>query len=333
MTSKRSHSVHRSGLTMPINNPRFVDKAWTRGCDSINLDFEDSVPQSQKPHARTLARDAIASVNRGGAEVTIRINEGYIEADVTAALWPGLGGLNMGHTRSAEEVRLMDRCMTELERRRGIRPGTVVLGVAIDTTLATVRSETIATASPRIQAFSGGGGYDYSLDMGVEMFVGFDQFFYPRNETSLIARALGLRHAVHAQLPDTAGNVGDAERAQAQAEANRRLGGRNGHGLHPNVVEPQNRGLTPPPGEVEEAQRVLAFFQELDERGEVEGWLQPPVITSEAKSLEGGRRLIDRYEAARAQELLDWAAACAEKDAFKARMQAQAQTQESPGAG
>lgn len=303
---QRARSVHRSGLTMRINNPRFVEAAWTRNCDGINLDFEDSVPQAQKPHSRTLARDAIATVSKGGAEVTIRINEGYIEADAVAAVWPGLRGLNMGHTRSPEEVRLMDAWITKMERIRGIRPGTVHLGVACDNTVATARSYEIAQASPRIRSFGGGGGYDYSLDLGVEMFVGFDQFFYPRSEGSLIARALGLRPSVSAPLPDTTGSVSDGERAYRQAVANRKLGGRQGGGLHPNVVEPMNRGLTPSPEEVAEAQRILAFFGQLDEQGETEGLLDGKVI--------------DHYEAARAQELIDWAVACAEKDASKTRM-------------
>jgi len=45
--------VRRSGLTMPVNNPRFLNAVWTRGCDFINLDLEDSVPESQ---SRMLAR-------------------------------------------------------------------------------------------------------------------------------------------------------------------------------------------------------------------------------------------------------------------------------------
>ena len=36
-------TIHRSGLTMPINNPRFVNAAWTRGCDGFTLDRDDRV--------------------------------------------------------------------------------------------------------------------------------------------------------------------------------------------------------------------------------------------------------------------------------------------------
>ena len=61
--------VRRSGLTMPINNPRFVGRSWTRDCDFLNFDFEDSVPQSQKNHARSLVREAIVQGLKGAAEI------------------------------------------------------------------------------------------------------------------------------------------------------------------------------------------------------------------------------------------------------------------------
>ena len=46
MPEKRK--VRRSGLTMPVVTARFLDNAWRRGCDFINLDLEDSVPQRLK---------------------------------------------------------------------------------------------------------------------------------------------------------------------------------------------------------------------------------------------------------------------------------------------
>jgi citrate lyase beta subunit len=177
--------------------------------------------------------------------------------------------------------------------------------------------EELVDVSPRQASFGGVGGYDYALSLGVEMFTGVDAFFYPRGLGSLIARAHHKSFPLAADLPDTAGNVGDGERAYAQAVANRKLGGRHGSGLHPNVVEPMNRGLTPPPDEVADAQRVLAHWNTLDDNGEAEGMLDG--------------RVVDRYAAARAAELLHWAAACAEMDAHKERMVAQARERQTVG--
>jgi citrate lyase subunit beta / citryl-CoA lyase len=306
--------VRRSGLTMPINNPRFVDRSWTRNCDFLNFDFEDSVPQSQKAYARTLVSHAIAQGLKGGADIHIRINCSYPEADVPAAVLPGLTQINFPKAETAEQIQNLDRLITEAERVQGIRPGTVRIGANIETTLGTANSYEIASASPRIDAFSGGTGYDMSMDMGVEMFVGFDQFVYNRGEGALVAKALGLEYAGGVYLPDTTGNVGNAALTRQRAEANRKAGLRAGSGLHPNTVEPQNIGLTPTPEEVQEAKRIIDYFDEIWERGEVEG------------ELDG--RIIDKYEVARAADLMEWSELCAQKDAQKAKAQARARALE-----
>jgi citrate lyase subunit beta/citryl-CoA lyase len=291
---------------MPINNPRFVNAAWTRGCDGFTLDLQDSVPQSQKAHARTLVQEAIHTVAQGGGQVQVRINQASIEADVTASIWPGLSGLNMGHTLLSNQVRLMDACVSRIERERGLRPGSIEIDLSPDSVAGTVASESLVDVSPRVKSFGGVGGYDYALSLGVEMFTGVDAFFYPRGLGSLIARAHHKSFPLNAQVPDTSGSVSDADHAYAQAVATRKLGGRRGSGLHPNVLAPMTRGLTPPHDEVAEAERVLAFWSRLDADGEAEGML------------EG--KTVDRYEALRAAELLDWAAACVAMDAHKEHM-------------
>ena len=176
MTEKRK--VRRSGLTMPVVTPRFVDNAWRRGCDFINLDLEDSVPQHLKGYARGLIKDAIANVSKGGAEVFTRINHDLMQADLEAIIWPGLSKVNYPKAEYGAEIQKLDRIITRLERERGIRPGTVEIGANIETSVGVANAYEIASASPRVQEFGGASGYDMSRDLGVEMFVGFDQFVY-----------------------------------------------------------------------------------------------------------------------------------------------------------
>ncbi|MCH7800345.1 MAG: hypothetical protein IIC24_02265 [Chloroflexi bacterium] len=299
-----SRRVRRSGLTMPINSPRFVGRSWTRDCDYLNFDFEDSVPQSQKEHARTLVKDAIAQGQKGAADINIRINCAYPEVDTRAAVWPGVSQINFPKAETAEQIQQLDALITELERERGIRPGTVRIGTTVETTLGVANSYEIASSSPRIDSFGGGTGYDMSMDMGIEMFVGFDQFVYNRGEGELIALALGLEREGGVYVADTTGNVGNADLSMTRAVASRKAGLRSGGGLHPNVVAPQNLGLTPTSEEVEQAHQVLAFFNELNLRSEVEG------------ELDG--QTVDKYEATRAQELIEWSELCAARDAEKA---------------
>ena len=199
---------------------------------------------------------------------------------------------------------LLDSIITRLERERGIRPGTVEIGANIETATGVAAAYDIASASPRVREFGGGTGYDMSRDLGVEMFVGFEQFAYGKGELELAARALGLQVRAAPFVANTTGSVSDADRAFREAQAARKCGFRLGGGLNPAVVEPQNRGFTPTAEEVEDARWVLERHQELAGTGET--WI----------AIDG--RVIDRYEAARARDTLEWAALCAERDRDKA---------------
>ena len=301
-----SCAVRRSGLTMPVNNPRFVEKAWTRGCDFIILDLEDSVPPSRKAYARTLVKAAINIVFKGGAEVFVRINHDTVREDLEAAVWPGLKRVNYPKAETAQEIRAVDAIITELEQERGITAGFVEIGANVETALGVANAGEIAAASPRIKDFGGGGGYDMSRDLGVEMFVGFDQFVYGAGELEMAARVQGLEIHSTPFMPNLSGSVSDGDYAFKVAEATRRLGFHVGGGLHPNVVAPQNRGFTPSPAEVEQAQRVLEHYKTLE--------------FSDKVSVEAEGLIVDKYEAKRAKDLLSWARRCALRDQEKLHM-------------
>ena len=311
MSVMKSTAVHRckvrrSGLTMPVVTPRFIDKAWTRGCDFIVLDLEDSVPQHLKAHARTLIRDAISKVSKGGAEAFVRINHDTVEEDLEGVVWPGLRRVKYPKAETAAEIRRLDEIITRLEGERGIEPGSIEIDAGIETALGVSNIYEIAGASPRIREFGAStGGYDLSRDLGVEMFVGFDQFVYPRGEAELAARALRLEVRTAPFVANTTGSVSDPDRSYKQARAARLCGMHlGGGGLNPAVVDGHNRGLTPTARDIEDAKWVLLQYQAIENCSDT--W----------REIDG--RIVDRYEAARARDTLDWAAACAQRDREKA---------------
>ena len=306
---------------MPVVTSRFVDHAWRRGCDFIVLDLEDSVPQHLKAYARSLVKDAIRNVSKGGAEAFTRINHDTVLADLEAVVWPGLHRVKYPKTEYAEEVRLLDTIVTRLERERGIEPGSIEIDPSIETAAGVANVYEIAAASPRVREFGATtSGYDLSRDLGVEMFVDFDQFVYAKGEAELAARTLELGVRAAPFVANTTGSVSDPNRALRQAEAACKCGFHlGGGGLNPAVVEPHNRGLTPTEEDVRDARWVLEQHRQLAGSGET--WVE----------IEG--RVIDRYEAARARDTLEWAALCAERDQEKAEAVARtkaAMAQQSP---
>ena len=97
--------ARRSSLILPVNIPRFVEKAYTRDADAIVLDLEDSVPTHEKASARKLVQDSLALAVRGGAEVLVRVNNdpALLADDIDAAVHPGLDGLSIPKAESAAQ--------------------------------------------------------------------------------------------------------------------------------------------------------------------------------------------------------------------------------------
>ena len=313
--------VRRSSLMGPIDNPRFVTGMWRRNSDAISLDLEDAVCEPNKAYARTLPREAYPQVTKGGANhVSVRINHMYWAADLDGTVWPGLGAISFPKGESGEHTRRMDSTISDLERRRGMRPGTVRIRPAIETIRGVVNLVEIATSNPRVRSVGGGGvGFDMARDLAIEaMAVGrraLDD--YSIGEGYLVAGAMGLTPSTGVgSVAIVVGDVVTGDSRFDQAAANRKAGVFGGVGLsalHPNSVGPLNRGYTPPPEDVEEAERTIAFFKELDSQGLAQGEL--------------GGKLVDKWEAERSRKLVEWAEACdrteREKTAARARAEAE----------
>src|SRR4030042_3274432 len=171
--------IRRSTLILPVNIPRFVEKAYQRGADAILLDLEDAVPPAEKENARKLIKDSISLAARGGAEVGVRINKdpAWLPLDVEASVYPGLDGITLPKTESAEEVRNLEKMVEDLERKRGIQPGHIEFSILIETPRGLLNATEIATASPRIESMSIG-PEDYCLELGVEPSPDGTEIFY-----------------------------------------------------------------------------------------------------------------------------------------------------------
>src|SRR5690606_19057461 len=102
--------------------------------------------------------------------------------------------------------------------------------------------------------------------------------------------------------------------AATQAAALHAAGVHHAGALHPAFIAPLVEGLSPTAEEVAWAHKVVEAFDLLTDEGEAVG------------SLDG--RVIDRYEHEKARRTLEWAAACAAKDAYKARALARARGDE-----
>ena len=164
-------------------------KAWTRGADCIILDLEDAVAPADKASARKMVNDVIPIVKKGGAEIGVRINRGFQEEDLDAAVVDGLTGVMIPKCELAEEIQRIDGLVTS-SKKRDLPEGKILFDLIVETAMGVVNVESIAKASPRIVQINLGQA-DLSVDMGFPRFfhLNFEQYFYPENRLLYAARA------------------------------------------------------------------------------------------------------------------------------------------------
>src|SRR4030043_1295288 len=129
-------AVMRSVFYVPGNNEKMVAKAPEFPADIVTLDLEDSVPPAEKAKARDVVRENLKSAGSGGSTIYVRINNWetlMTNDDLEAIVHPGLSGVCLAKCGGADHVQRLDWKLEEVERRRGLKVGTVAIPLLIET--------------------------------------------------------------------------------------------------------------------------------------------------------------------------------------------------------
>jgi citrate lyase subunit beta/citryl-CoA lyase len=298
-------SARRSSLILPVNVPRFVEKAYARGADAIVLDLEDSVPTQEKASARRLVRDSLAVAGRGGAEVLVRVNSdpALLADDIDAAVHPGLDGLAIPKAESAAQIQDIAARVGRLETERGLARGHLRLSLAVETPRGLLAVAEIARSSDRIATMSIG-VEDYCLELGVEPSAEGIELLYP------VARLVAVCKAVGVQPTGLVGSIAgfrDLVAFEAAAQRARQLGCEGAGCIHPDQVTVLNRVFTPDPARVEHARRVVEAFEDGVRRGtasvNLDGTMVDVPVYKRAQAVLARARLVAETERRKAEAL------------------------------
>ena len=282
--------VWRSLLYVPVNVDRFVDKAHTRAADGIILDLEDSVPPSEKDHARTLIDAAAAKVSQNGADVLVRINRPLDLAirDIEAAVSPAVTALKVPKVQSAEHVQLLAEFIDELEQARGMPIGHTRLIAMVETADAFFSIDKIAKASPRLASVVLG-GEDFALDVGFKPDPAVYQ--YPKQQALIAARAAGLTPM---GLIGTVADYSDNDAFLEVVRNSARFGLEGASCIHPKNVAMLNLGFSPDPEEVAYARKLVQLDAKYAAEGRGSWELDGKMI--DIPVVERARRLVNRAD-------------------------------------
>lgn len=284
--------VLRSLLFVPGNRPEMLEKALGLKPDAIVPDMEDSVPLTEKEEARKTVAEYLPRLAEAGPLVLPRVNSqdtGLLRDDLAAVVGPYIYGVTVGKVGSAAEVAVVSGILDDLEAAAGLEKGSEKLVPWAETARGIVNAYEICSASPRIVAVAFG-AEDFTNDMAIERTGDDSEVVYARSAVAVAARAAGVT-----ALDTPYVRYQDADGLRADAEASRKVGFRGKFAIHPSQIDVINEAYAPTEGEVQEARRVVAAFEEAERAGRG------------ATSLDG--RMIDAPVVSRARKLLDLARA------------------------
>lgn len=244
---------------VPVTDAELVNHAWRHNADAITLDLEDGVDAARKAEARSLVKTAIATAAQGAAEVFVRVNKSCLQADLEAAVWPGLCGIMLPQVESAAEVQEAAEIVTALERQRGITAGSLGFIVLLESARGVWGIRAIITASPRVTQV-GLDESDLARPLGVVPLPEYDPFFYARGRLAVEATAakvypIGMAYPLSAlpcEMPET--------EVHTLATKARNLGMKGVICPYPSWVAPVNAAFTPTAELVAWNQRVREAF-------------------------------------------------------------------------
>jgi len=253
--------LRRSRLYLPGSEPKYFINASLHQPDAIILDLEDSVHHAEKDAARILVRNALRAVDFGDCERMLRINQLPLGLEDLVEIIPEQPDLvlvpKVEHPGQIAEV---DRMIGELKARQDINRAIWLMPI-IESALGIENAFAIVAASPNVVALTIG-LEDYTADLGVARTVDGRESLYARSRIVNASRAAGVQ-AIDSVFSD----VADTEALRQWGENSRALGFEGMGCIHPSQIPVVHAAFSPSPAEVEKAEKIVAAFEEAQQRG------------------------------------------------------------------
>jgi len=280
--------LRRSRLYLPGSEPKYFINAALHGPDAVILDLEDSVHPAEKDTARILVRNTLRSVDFGKCERMVRINQFPLGLeDLAEIVMESPDLIVVPKVERPEHIAETDRMIGELKSRYGItRP--IWLMPILESALGIENACAIATASKHVVALTIG-LEDYTADLGVIKTGEGSESLYARSRLVNAAKAVGVQ-----AIDSVFGDVGDMGSLRSWAEKSRALGFEGMGCIHPSQVPVIHEAFAPSASEIEKASRIVAAFEEAQQRGLSvvslgSKMIDPPVV-------ERAKKLVERAE-------------------------------------
>jgi citrate lyase subunit beta/citryl-CoA lyase len=253
--------LRRSRLYLPGTEPKYAINAALHGPDAVILDLEDSVHHAEKDAARILVRNTLRAVDFGACERMVRINQLPIGLEDLAEIIPEAPDLILiPKVETPHQVAEVDRMIAEMKVRSGInRP--VWLMPILESALGIENAAAIGGACENVAALTIG-LEDYTADMGVAKTLDGVESLYARTRLVNAAKAVGVQ-----AIDSVFGDVGDMDGLRRWGQNSRALGFEGMGCIHPSQIPVIHEAFSPTQAEIDKAQKIVAAFEEAQQRG------------------------------------------------------------------
>src|SRR5882762_1562794 len=282
--------LRRSRLYLPGSEPKYYINASLHAPDAVILDLEDSVHRGEKDAARILVRNTLRAVDFGSCERMVRINQlplGLEDLAEVVGESPNL--ILMPKVEHPEHVAEDDRMIGELKSRHGIvRP--IWIMPILESAMGIENAFPIAIASENVAALTIG-LEDYTADLGVAKTREGRETQYARSRVVNAARAAGVQ-AIDSVFSD----VADMDGLRSWGESSRAMGFEGMGCIHPGQIRVVHEAFQPTALEIEKAQKVVAAFEEAQNKGLAvvslgSKMIDPPVVQRALKLVERAKAM------------------------------------------
>ncbi|KPL80327.1 HpcH/HpaI aldolase/citrate lyase family protein [Herpetosiphon geysericola] len=258
--------IRRSEMTCPAHSLAMISKAAVSEADEVIIDLEDACAVSQKIAARATVIQALQTLDFGQKLVAVRPNAVQTHyhyrdvVEIVEAAGDKIDVLVIPKIETGDDVRFVDRLLSQIEANIGLAVGSIKLEVLIEGTRALQAVDHIANASPRLESLIFGLA-DYAGDLGARSADDqWGMFAYPKHKMLVAAKAAGL-----AAIDNVTFAFRDPEACQHDAERAAAMGFDGKWAIHPAQVPIINQAFLPTAAEIAEAQRLINAYAEADQ--------------------------------------------------------------------
>ena len=187
--------LRRSMMFLNAQKPGLIKDPYIYGADSIMLDLEDAVAESQKDAARYSLYHALQEIDYRGTERVVRINgldTPHWQEDIRVCVAGGADTIRIAKTECAQDVKTVEEHVLAAEREFGRPEGSTLLMAALESCKGVLNALEVCQSSERLIGIALSGG-DYTKDLQTVITGTGVELMGARQHMIMAARAAGVQ--------------------------------------------------------------------------------------------------------------------------------------------